>query len=672
MNNLNPKLSRKRHRQEKVFDISQAVESKSARGASEIKIGGKYELCASESIPFAKQDNREIAPSLEEYLAPGGFIVYRPREEWCRDPSLTDLPLSTSTSVTTSRKQTNSNKSHPRTFQGLFPTRAKTKTSMNFSPSLSSLGNSALHKAILEFNTAAALDLLAHGAPTNCISTHRHYKGVTPLSTASHLGDLIVVKALLQNGANPHLQNKSGSTALIQASHFGHTSVVKCLLEFGANVNQSNDKQTTPLMRAAQEGHHEIVKVLLQHNADVNSQNNEQMTSLLLASQRGHARIVKTLLQSGADSNQRTKQKATCLMLACKRGHVQVVRTLLANGAEIELKDCKGRTAKDAVKKVLVHFEAANAVDKAYNYEKRKKELKLIIDMLTYEGQIALMKQETRVERNYMFTKIYSLMQLQRAEISIKDGNKITVIKSCDIFSTVTPRNIKRITKNRSTQALLLTMTLPAFLMEHIAALVPFPPLYSTCFFYLQRKTELPEDELPMVNDIIPHAFDLIEELLEKGSFLKLCDSLHIPPPSSFKSWVNWSSWGRICDGVIAIDNDTSKKKRAPSDRCSSKTSCHQIQSTKEMRKHHPFLCVLSDEKFTSSLKDSLTTPPYSMDTDLFDNLIKYADVVKLIRNLVVGCYFDMRVATEVVQLAGKVLQWLTNITKQDSDGIVL
>jgi len=605
---------------------------------------------------------RKIAPNLEEYLAPGGITIYKPRKEWCcQGTEPQDKCEKCSNKVIASSSK---DKERIKTFKC-----SELEEKLNVTLSLRSLGNSALHKAILGFNTPAVLDLLAYGAPTNVISVHKRFKGVSPLISASHQGNLTIVESLLQHDACPHLRNKSGSTALIQASHHGHVSVVKILMKYGANVDQYNDKKTTALMRASQEGHKTLVNVLIQHGANVNAQNQERMTPLLLAAQRGNSDVTRLLLMAGADVNQRTKKNLTCLMLACKKGHIRVVKTLLAHGAEIEAKDHKGRKARDIIDRLIKYLERDYRLKKNEELSSRRRALEYIQNKLSIHEQISLMKENARSERNFIFAKIHTLIQKQRVRIFVKKGCKSIQINSLDYFKEITPQNIKKYTISSSDQALLLTMTLPAQIMEHIALFVPLSPLYSTRIRYLQDKMERRSTEVYSGHDIIPSACDLMEEMLEEGGFLEICDNLEIPPPCGFESWTNWSSWGRISDGIImtSLQNINSKDRLNENENLNSLLHGRRIQATKDMRKMYPFFCTLSDMKYSPMLRSAITAPPYHMRDDLFNNLKKYSDVVKLIRNPVIGCHFDMNVAKEIVVLGKQVFVWLKKL-RQNPD----
>jgi len=65
-------------------------------------------------------------------------------------------------------------------------------------------GNSLLHRAAKEKNEAAAIFLVHHGAVPN----HKNALGETPIHIAAQNGLHMLVKVLLQNGADVHARDK--------------------------------------------------------------------------------------------------------------------------------------------------------------------------------------------------------------------------------------------------------------------------------------------------------------------------------------------------------------------------------------------------------------------------------------------------------------------------------
>ena len=79
-------------------------------------------------------------------------------------------------------------------------------------------------------------------------------------------GDIELVQELLENGANPNIQNRNGRTALMVAIAWGYTDIVLLLLEKGADPNISANSgerlPNTALEVAEFYGAHDIIKIL--------------------------------------------------------------------------------------------------------------------------------------------------------------------------------------------------------------------------------------------------------------------------------------------------------------------------------------------------------------------------------------------------------------------------
>lgn len=120
---------------------------------------------------------------------------------------------------------------------------------------------------------------------TRTIFTHQwlYEEGATPFLRAAQSGDLVLMKLLLEHGADPSIPTDHGVTPLMVASGIGWVEgvtyewspqatyeTVKMLLELGADVNaQDTLDGRTALMGAAHKGRNDIVELLVQHGADL-------------------------------------------------------------------------------------------------------------------------------------------------------------------------------------------------------------------------------------------------------------------------------------------------------------------------------------------------------------------------------------------------------------------
>ena len=172
-----------------------------------------------------------------------------------------------------------------------------------------------------------------------CVRQERlTYKNQSPLSRAAEKGQEMVVKQLLDNGADVESKDNKygGRTPLLWAAEKGHKAVVNLLLKKGAQLESKTSSGQTPLSSAAEKGHDAVVKLLLDEGADVQSKTSSGRTPLLLAAEKGHEAVVKLLLDKGADVKSKTDSGRTPLLLAAEKGHETVVKLLLDNGADVE------------------------------------------------------------------------------------------------------------------------------------------------------------------------------------------------------------------------------------------------------------------------------------------------------------------------------------------------
>ena len=66
--------------------------------------------------------------------------------------------------------------------------------------------------------------------------------GWTPLNSATNIGQLEIIKLLIENGADIHKADNDGWTPLYSAVDKGHLEIVKLLIENGADINEISDR----------------------------------------------------------------------------------------------------------------------------------------------------------------------------------------------------------------------------------------------------------------------------------------------------------------------------------------------------------------------------------------------------------------------------------------------
>src|SRR5207244_12407545 len=117
--------------------------------------------------------------------------------------------------------------------------------------------------------------------------------------------DAALVELLLKAGADPNAAVPGGETPLMTASRVGSLESVKALLSRGAAVDGKEDRRgQTALMWAAAEGHAKVVEMLIEVGADFRARLSSGFTPLLFAVREGRSDVVRVLLKAGVDVNE--------------------------------------------------------------------------------------------------------------------------------------------------------------------------------------------------------------------------------------------------------------------------------------------------------------------------------------------------------------------------------
>jgi ankyrin repeat protein len=147
---------------------------------------------------------------------------------------------------------------------------------------------------------------------------------------AAATGRVIVVKLLLEHGAEVDARDQENRTALDQAVLAGRTQVADLLLRHGASLEAD-----TLLLDAARAGtrDRDIVRWLGGHGADLEARGTDGDTPLLVAVRQNNHRLVRHLIDQGADVNVRDAAGTSALVLARELGHEEIAHWLRRSGA---------------------------------------------------------------------------------------------------------------------------------------------------------------------------------------------------------------------------------------------------------------------------------------------------------------------------------------------------
>lgn len=189
----------------------------------------------------------------------------------------------------------------------------------------------------------------------------------------------VIIRILLEEGANIAIKNVRGRTPLHLAAEKGHEGAVRLLMEHGATADQAagflDRAGNTPLHSAAKNGHEAVVRVLLEMGVDCTITTKSGATPLHWAAKMGHEAVVAALLENEAvvdaatqDESQSTPlhwvAESCCWTTIFKnRDPKPIIQRLLAKGADVKIANANGKTA--------LHFAAENG-----EYATRRKEEK--------------------------------------------------------------------------------------------------------------------------------------------------------------------------------------------------------------------------------------------------------------------------------------------------------
>ena len=272
---------------------------------------------------------------------------------------------------------------------------AEKKETIRHPDPINSEMDKALLKAVEDNRLDAVTDALRKGANVNAAPENAR----TPLMIASENGNIQLVQALLDSGADPNIESRKwGRTALKLAARKGHIDIVDLLLDKGvpidyrgnnnekiylngasalsyaaaegqggmithliargANPNLESFKGITPLFYAASEGKIDAVNALLNAGVLLDQVSSSGLTPLMAAAQAdGHWELAAYLLGAGADPNRQIQKVGkgvrpevlgmTALMISIFVGDKELFFTILLSGADPTIKRADGKTALD-------------------------------------------------------------------------------------------------------------------------------------------------------------------------------------------------------------------------------------------------------------------------------------------------------------------------------------
>ena len=253
----------------------------------------------------------------------------------------------------------------------------------------------------------------------------------TPFLLSAMGGQLAIMKALANAGADMHAVDSENRTALLLSAMEGRRSCVEFLVKSGGvDVNSHDSRRRTALMEAASMSQTSCVEFLVTCGANVNAQDRDGRTALMetasMSSSRrrcaldealsmSHISCVEFLVKSGANVNAQDSEGRTALMGAASLSHTSVsscLVVLVMGGAHVNAQDSEGRTALMGA----VSIGRYSSVEFLISSGAR-------VNLRDYQGRTALMS-------GNLTSKVANLLISRGAWVHVwdKDGKSVTDI----------------------------------------------------------------------------------------------------------------------------------------------------------------------------------------------------------------------------------------------------
>jgi ankyrin repeat protein len=164
-------------------------------------------------------------------------------------------------------------------------------------------------------------------------------KGQTPLHYASFVGNIKIIKLLIQNGADL-MSKTNGGLNLLHLAIMGNkiTSFYYFNEKYKISINLKDNKDNTSLHLATYYNSKKIFNYLLTNNKiDINAKNKEGFTPLHFAVISQNQSMIKKLLIKGADSSIRNNQSYTASDLAKQKNNQQINNIFKGNNCKYKI-----------------------------------------------------------------------------------------------------------------------------------------------------------------------------------------------------------------------------------------------------------------------------------------------------------------------------------------------
>jgi hypothetical protein len=182
-----------------------------------------------------------------------------------------------------------------------------------------------MEESLIRNDAASAIELIKRGMDVNTVDR----LGNTLLIQTVRRDVPELLDYLLQHRARLNARNRNGETALSIAAYIGNLPLVRRLVEAGAEVNFYG---WPPLIYGAFNGHSVVVDYLLKRGAEIDATTETGSTALFFAARYGHLEVVELLLKNKADAKIANESGETAIDWALKSGNTDIEGLLRAAG----------------------------------------------------------------------------------------------------------------------------------------------------------------------------------------------------------------------------------------------------------------------------------------------------------------------------------------------------
>lgn len=216
-------------------------------------------------------------------------------------------------------------------------------------------GRTALHHGVIDVNREFVQILLTIDHDV----TIRDCNGNTPLHLVCEVGDLPILRMLLEDCDDADLRNNKGETPAMVCAHNGHLACFIRLFNskdlMPARADLVDNQGWTVLMHACCSGHLDMVNMILQNKeggnrtlallkVEVNQPSHDGLTALMIAAREGHWKLLASLVLAGANSAAKDRDGYTPLHWAALEGEAAVSSCLVQLKADPDAQDREGWT----------------------------------------------------------------------------------------------------------------------------------------------------------------------------------------------------------------------------------------------------------------------------------------------------------------------------------------